>query len=296
MSISKPFVKWAGGKKQLLNSIESMLPQDFIRRRNITYIEPFVGGGAVLFWILQNYSNITRAVINDINPDLTNVYKTIRDNKHELIEVLSDLEQQFICQNDLSLRNELFLTIRTRYNLEDKSAVERAAMFIFLNKTCFNGLYRVNKKGLFNVPYGKYVNPKICDVETIKSDSELLQRVEILTGDFTQTIDYVGDQTLFYFDPPYRPISSSSSFTSYSKEDFNDIDQLRLAEFCKQISELGCNFILSNSDSVSAENNASFFDELYNMFSIKRVAATRSINSNGAKRGSVSEILVTNNH
>ena len=297
MSICKPFVKWAGGKKQLLSSIERVLPQDFSKLKNITYIEPFVGGGAVLFWILQNYpNNITRAVINDINPNLTNVYKTIRDNRYELLEILSYFERSYISLSDLDLKKELFTSIRTRYNLETVSSIERAAMFIFLNKTCFNGLYRVNKKGLFNVPYGKYANPKICDVETIESDSELLQRVEILTGDFSQTIDYIGDQTLFYFDPPYRPISSSSSFTAYSKENFKDVDQLRLAEFSKQINALGCYFILSNSDSKSSENEVSFFDEIYDNFSIERVAATRAINSIGKKRGKVSEILVTNNY
>lgn len=290
---AKPFIKWVGGKTQLISEVERLLPKDFSEQKELTYIEPFVGGGAILFWILQKYPNITKAVINDINSDLTTAYKTIRDNPNKLIEALEKIQNEYLPLNDEN-RKEYFLKKRSRFNTKKLNAIENTSLFIFLNRTCFNGLYRVNSKGLFNVPFGRYANPKICDEQTILADSELLQKVEILTGDFSQTINHIGANNFFYFDPPYKPLSETSSFNSYSKEDFNDKEQVRLGEFCKKIDRLGHSFILSNSDVKGKNPNDNFFDDLYEQFEIQRVFATRMVNANAEKRGKLTELLITN--
>lgn len=291
---AKPFVKWVGGKTQLIKNIQNSLPANFKDKKNVTYIEPFVGGGAVLFWILRSFNNITRAIINDINPDLTCAYSVIKNKPFLLIEYLENVQLEYFSYSTEDERREFFLKQREIFNTKKNNDVERAGLFIFLNRTCFNGLYRVNKKGQFNVPFGKYANPKICDRDTILADSELLQRVEILTGDFEQTLEYISDETLFYFDPPYKPISRTSSFTTYTKEDFNDSDQIRLGEFCHKINRLGCDFVLSNSDVKVVNPEDNFFDDLYRKYSIERVFASRMINSKSSGRGKISEILVSN--
>jgi len=289
----KPFIKWVGGKTQLIESIEETLPKGFGNQSNLTYIEPFVGGGAVLFWILQKYPNIKRAVINDINPDLTTTYKTIKSYPKELILELRSIADEYLPLSEEN-RKEYYLAKRARFNTKSLNPVENSAIFIFLNRTCFNGLYRVNSKGLFNVPFGRYSNPRICDEETILADSELLQKVEILTGDFEATLKFAGEKSLFYFDPPYKPLSETSSFNSYAKEEFNDKEQIRLGEFCQRIDSMGHNFILSNSDVKGKNPHDNFFDDLYNQFEIKRVYATRMINANAEKRGKLTELLITN--
>lgn len=280
----KPFIKWVGGKTQLIDSIENTLTKDFERREDLTYIEPFVGGGAVLFWILQKYPNIKKAVINDINPDLTTAYKTIKTNPKELIMELRSISNEYLPLSEEN-RKEYFLSKRERFNTKSLNPVENSALFIFLNRTCFNGLYRVNSRGLFNVPFGKYANPKICDEQTILADSELLQKVEILTGDFEATLKCTGENSFFYFDPPYKPLSETSSFNSYAKEEFNDKEQIRLGNFCQRIDLLGHNFVLSNSDVKGKNPNDNFFDDLYNQFEIKRVFATRMVNANAEYLG-----------
>jgi DNA adenine methylase len=290
---AKPFIKWVGGKTQLIESIEKTLPENFSELSDVTYIEPFVGGGAVLFWILQQYPNITKAVINDINADLSKSYKTIKESPFELVEHLQCIQDEYLQLNEDS-RKEYFLLKRDKFNTKCLEPIENTALFIFLNRTCFNGLYRVNSKGLFNVPFGRYANPKICDKQTILADSELLQKVEILTGDFEETLKYASKNSFFYFDPPYKPLSETSSFNSYSKEDFNDQEQIRLGNFCKKIDLLGHRFVLSNSDVKGYNPNDDFFDDLYEQFNIKRVYATRMINSNGEKRGKLTELLVAN--
>jgi|BioPla2DNA2_1021312.scaffolds.fasta_scaffold37955_2 DNA adenine methylase len=290
---AKPFIKWVGGKTQLIGCIEKALPENFAGIKNVTYIEPFVGSGAVLFWILQQYPNITKAVINDINSDLTTAYKTIKETPSELVKYLQIIQDEYLLLNEEN-RKEYYLNKRERFNTKSLDFLENTALFIFLNRTCFNGLYRVNSKGLFNVPFGRYSNPKICDKETIFADSEILQKVEILTGDFEQTLKYATDNSLFYFDPPYKPLSTTSSFNSYAKEDFNDLEQIRLSDFCKKIDLLGYNFILSNSDVKGINPDDDFFDDLYEQFSIKRVFATRMINANAEKRGKLTELLITN--
>lgn len=290
--IAKPFVKWVGGKTQLLEEVRKSLPMDLHLRTNVTYIEPFVGGGAVLFWILQAYPNISRAIINDINPNLICTYRVIQRNVEQLIKQLDIIQSQYISL-DAAERKEYFLEKRRLYNLNSNSCVDTAALFIFLNRTCFNGLYRVNSKGEFNVPHGKYANPKICDKDNLRAVSTLLQRVEILCGDFAETEKYANNDAIFYIDPPYKPLSETSSFTSYAKEGFNDAEQVRLRDFCNRISQQNALFIASNSDPIE-KTGASFFEQIYYKFQIKRVSATRLINANPNNRGFVSEIMISN--
>ena len=291
---AKPFIKWVGGKGQLLEQLDVQLPANFENWDNVTYIEPFVGGGAMLFYMLQRYPNIRRAIINDLNSDLTTCYRTVRDMPEELIKSLMEIQNAYNALETEEGRKEFFLAIRDRYNEKNLEPLENTTKFFFLNRTCFNGLYRVNKKGLFNVPFGKYTNPQICDPSTIRKDSELLQNVEILTGDFEATFDYAQGNTLFYFDPPYRPLSDTSSFNDYAKETFNDEAQIRLKQYCDRINNAGYHFMLSNSDCKGKNEKDNFFDVLYGAYYIERVWASRSINSNPSKRGKLTEILVHN--
>ena len=289
---AKPFIKWAGGKTQLLADIERTLPADF-SAKDFTYVEPFVGGGSVVFWMLQNFPNIKKAVINDINSKLINVYRTIKHTPKELIEALHIIEDEYIPRNH-DERTAYFMEQRRRFNDETLSDVEQAAIFIFLNRTCFNGLYRENAKGKFNVPHGRYARPTICDEATIMADSELLQKVEIMCGDYAATETYAGTDTLFYFDPPYKPLSDTSSFNTYVKEPFDDAEQIRLRDFCDTVTKKGSRFILSNSD-VKGKNPAdNFFDDLYAKYDINRVFATRMVNANPDRRGKLTELMISN--
>lgn len=294
MAKAKPFIKWVGGKSQLIEQLDAQLPADFDNWNDATYIEPFVGGGAMLFYMLQRYPNITHAVINDVNPDLTTCYETVRDNPEELIESLYDIQNAYYALLSEEARKEFYLAVRDRYNEKNLDPIENTTKFFFLNRTCFNGLYRVNKKGLFNVPFGKYANPQICDEKTIRLDSRLLHRVEILTGDFEETFNRAQGNTLFYFDPPYRPLSDTSSFNDYAKEAFNDEAQIRLKKYCDRVNEAGFKFMLSNSDCKGKNEEDNFFDVLYGAYEIERVWASRSINSIPSKRGKLTEILVHN--
>lgn len=290
---ARPFIKWVGGKTQLLNEVSKSLPRDFASRQHVTYVEPFVGGGAVMFWILQAYPNIERAVINDINQELICTYRVIQVNVEELIAELAHIQDEYIPLGSED-RKAYFMEKRARFNTKKTTPVETAALFIFLNRTCFNGLYRVNSKGKFNVPHGKYANPRICDADNLHACSAVLQKVEILCGDFSETGRYAGPNTLFYFDPPYKPITETSSFTSYAKEGFNDDEQVRLRDFCDQISKDKALFVASNSDPKGVNPSENFFDTLYNHFIIKRVSATRMINSDASGRGAISELIISN--
>ena len=290
---ARPFIKWVGGKTQLLNEVSKSLPRDFASRQHVTYVEPFVGGGAVMFWILQEYPNIERAVINDINQELICTYRVIQVNVEELIAELAHIQDEYIPLGSED-RKAYFMEKRARFNTKKTTPVETAALFIFLNRTCFNGLYRVNSKGKFNVPHGKYANPRICDADNLHACSAVLQKVEILCGDFSETGRYAGPNTLFYFDPPYKPITETSSFTSYAKEGFNDDEQVRLRDFCDQISKDKALFVASNSDPKGVNPSENFFDTLYNHFIIKRVSATRMINSAASGRGAISELIISN--
>ena len=271
ISKAKPFIKWVGGKGQLIEQLDAQLPENFETWDNVTYIEPFVGGGAMLFYMLQKYPNIRHAVINDVNPDLITCYRTVRDMPEELIASLTDIQDAYNEVESEEGRKVFFLAVRDRYNEKNLDPLENTTKFFFLNCTSFNGLYRVNKKGLFNVPFGKYTNPQICDPKTIRKDSELLQHVEILTGDFEATFDYAQGNTLFYFDPPYRPLSDTSSFNDYAKEAFNDDAQIRLKEYCDRINEAGFRFMLSNSDCKGKNEEDNFFDVLYGEYNRARI-------------------------
>ncbi len=294
MGKAKPFVKWVGGKGQLIEQLDALLPVNVFEGEEVTYIEPFVGGGAMLFYILQTYPNVKRAVINDINPDLTMCYRVIRDNPDELISELASIQREYHLLADDVLRKEFFLRNRSIYNTQELSPVEKTTLFLFLNRTCFNGLYRVNKAGKFNVPFGKYSAPTICDEETIYADSAILQCVEIMTGDFENTFDKINGNTFFYIDPPYRPLSETSCFNNYSKEAFNDSSQIRLKLFCDRLNEAGVAFLLSNSDCFAKDGKDRFFDDLFAAYCINRVWASRSVNANASKRGKLTEIVVGN--
>lgn len=294
VKVAKPFLKWAGGKTQLIPEIESRMAKKLVEEEFI-YVEPFVGSGAVLFWILGKYPNIQKAVINDINQDLINTYKVIKKSSEPLIEILTAMQNKYYSFLDSDdKKKEYFYSQRDKYNSRKSDEIVQAALFIFLNRTCFNGLYRVNKKNEFNVPMGSYKKPKISDPENLRLVSSFLQKVEILQGDFEQTFSYAGKKSFFYLDPPYKPLSLTSSFTSYANQAFDDDEQIRLAKFCEKLTQKESTWLLSNSDvnSVSVPND--FFDNLYRNYEIKRVLATRRINSNAKKRGSLKELLISN--
>lgn len=290
---AKPFIKWVGGKGQLLSQLEAKLPADFVLLHDITYIEPFVGGGAMLFYMLQQHPNIKRAIINDINPDLTTCYEVVKTQPEALISSLSAIQSEFYSLTNEDVRREFYMEMRARFNTKSLSPIENTTLFFFLNRTCFNGLYRVNRNGLFNVPFGKYETPTICDPETINADSELLQRVTILTGDYQQTLSHANTPTLFYFDPPYRPLSNTSSFNDYAAEAFDDRAQKRLKDFCDSVHAAGHLFMLSNADCFS-HNGDRFFEDLYTEYDIQRVWASRNVNANASKRGKLQELLIRN--
>lgn len=291
---AKPFLKWAGGKTQLLSAIRKSLPADLAHRSNLTYVEPFVGSGAVLFWFLQQFTNVRQAVINDINPDLTNAYTVIKHEPEKLITVLDNLQETYYNLPSEAHRKDFFLEKRAQFNQRNHNELDNTALLIFLNRTCFNGLYRVNSRNAFNVPFGRYANPRICDAATLRADSQLLQRITILNGDYTQTLEHVTENAFFYFDPPYKPISKTASFNAYSHETFNDDQQRRLADFCRKLHSDGYQWLLSNSDLKNTDENNHFFEELYAGFPVRRVRARRAINSDASRRGEISELLITN--
>lgn len=291
---AKPFLKWAGGKTQLITEIQKVVPVEIVSKK-FTYVEPFVGSGAILFWVLNNFSNVKKAVINDINADLTNVYKIITAKPNELISVLKQLEEEYHAIDTVAdIKKAYYMDKRSLFNTRSTDLVMQAALFIFLNRTCFNGLFRVNKSNLFNVPIGSYKKPMICDADNILAVSEVLQKVEILTGDYQQTLNHVSEPAFFYFDPPYKPLSNTSSFNSYAKDEFGDNEQIRLRDFCKTLDNLDHKWILSNSDVKGKDMTDTFFDDIYNEFNINRVWAKRSINANADKRGQLTELLITN--
>lgn len=292
----KPFLKWAGGKGQLIKEIEAYYPFDKLKEIN-KYAEPFVGGGAVLFDILSKY-NLKEVYISDINEELINTYCTIRDDVEELIKLLSTYQDAYL-PLDSERRKEYYLKKRQRFNdlkikVNKQSNIERASLMIFLNKTCFNGLYRVNRKGLFNVPMGSYKNPCICDSDNLKNVSNKLQKVKIVCGDYREAKDFVDENTFVYFDPPYRPLNDSSSFTAYTENLFNDENQVELAKFVSELDEKGARIVVSNSDPKNTNEDDDFFDKIYSNQIIKRVDATRMINSKASERGKIKELLISN--
>jgi DNA adenine methylase len=294
---AKPFLKWAGGKGQLLSQLDEHLPE-VLQNHEFIYIEPFVGGGAMLFHMLRQFPNITHAVINDINPHLVTAYRVIKEQPGQLINRLSALEQEYFSQPDEEAKREYFLNVRNIFNEVELDDIDRTKYLMFLNRTCFNGLYRVNGKGKFNVPFGRNLHPTICNADTILADSEALNRadVTILNGDFERTADEMRDGlNFFYFDPPYRPLNATSSFNSYVKEEFNDDEQTRLRDFCARLNEqTNVRWMLSNSDCSAKNPEDTFFEDIYADFNIHRVYASRAINANPSKRGKLTELLIKN--
>lgn len=290
--MARPFIKWVGGKTQLLPEIRQKYPEHFTK-----YCEPFVGGGAVLFDVLQTY-HPQEILINDINPELINLYETIRDNCEPLIQLLGHYQIEYQNTPDNERRN-LYLEKRATYNhfiLEHNPLhnLEKAALFIYLNKTCFNGLYRVNRNGLFNVPFNRAKNPLICDTENIRECSQLLQNVQMHVGDYSYCNNFIDENTFVYLDPPYRPLTESSSFTSYNENGFSDVQQIELGNFITEIAHRGAQVVASNSDPHNADEQDEFFDNLYADFNIERVQASRMVNSNARRRGPINELLISN--
>lgn len=286
--MAKPFLKWAGGKSQLLPKIKENLPATFV-----SYIEPFAGSGAVMFEIVSTFPDIETVIINDLNADLVNTYLCIKEHCEEMIPVLSALQEEYN-NTPVEARDAIFYSIRDEYNRRASSPVRMACLFIFLNRTCFNGLYRVNARNQYNVPHGKYKAPKICDSNNLRLVSRALNNVEVLCGDYEDLLQYVRPGTFVYLDPPYKPISETSSFNSYSSVKFDDDEQERLKRFCDSINEQGGFFMLSNSDPRSVDPRNTFFDDLYADYHIQRVPAKRLINANATGRGEVNELLITN--
>ena len=290
--VAKPFIKWVGGKSQLLEEIREKYPSKIEK-----YCEPFVGGGAVLFDVLSKFQP-KEIVINDINKELINTYSQIKNYCSEMILQLSELQSKYK-NHSLEENKVFFYEKRTRYNElkvngNEAENLEKAVLFIFLNKTCFNGLYRVNSKGLFNVPFNNAKNPLLCDEENLRACSKLLQNVEMRVGDYKECKDFIDSNTFVYIDPPYRPLTQTAAFTSYSENGFTDKEQIELGNFITEISNKGAMVVASNSDPKNSDINDDFFDNLYSKFEIERVSASRMINSNAKKRGAINELLISN--
>lgn len=292
---AKPFLKWAGGKGQLLREIEKYYP--FSDGKITKYAEPFVGGGAVLFDILSKY-DLEEVFISDINAELINAYRIIRDDIDELVKTLFKMQKDYIPM-DTEHRKLFYLKKRDRFNAikvsgDEMLNTEKAALMIFLNKTCFNGLYRVNKRGLFNVPMGAYKNPMICDEDNLRAVSAKLQEVQIICGDYRKAEGFIDAHTFVYFDPPYRPLTNTASFTAYTENLFNDEAQIELAKFVEATNAKGAKVVVSNSDPKNSNTEDDFFDKIYSSHKIKRVEATRMINCNSEARGKIKELLISN--
>lgn len=290
---ARPFLKWAGGKSQLLPEIRRVYPEGL--GATITrYAEPFLGGGAVLLDMLSTY-RLEAVYASDTNGELINAYCCVRDRLEELLERLHRLEEDYLSL-DSQARKDFYYRIRAQFNEGErgnKEDAERAALLLFLNRTCFNGLYRVNARGEFNVPAGAYKNPTICDEDNLRRVSGLLQGVELVCAPYTQVEEFADERTFLYADPPYRPLNQTSSFTAYTKNSFGDQEQRELAAFLKELARRGVKVAASNSDPHNTDPQDNFFDELYAGCTLRRIAASRMINSDAAARGKVSELLIT---
>jgi DNA adenine methylase len=296
--MARPFLKWAGGKTQLLPVLIDSLPMR--PKDGYNYAEAFLGGGA-LFFELKNRGWIKSATLNDANPELILCYKAIRDSLTDVVKELRIIQDSF--SGNLKLQSDLFYAARKEWNAEictsinrypEKLVARRVALTIFLNKTCYNGLFRVNRKGEFNTPFGKYKNPKICDESNLRKVSESLRDVKLICGDYSELLSKKTPFDFIYLDPPYRPLTTSASFTAYNKSGFNDENQKELADFVNAVSRTKTHILLSNSDPKVADPKDEFFDKLYEGFNIKRILASRMINSKGNGRGKITEILVSN--
>lgn len=294
--VLKPILKWAGGKAQLLPVISHAYPNGLgktIKR----YAEPFVGGGAVLFDILSKYE-LDEIYISDVNAELINMYIMVRDHVDELISILNTYQNDYLVM-DSNGRQKYYYEKRNEFNRliesnKSKTGVKSAALFIFLNRTCFNGLYRANRKGLFNVPTGNYANPLICNEENIRAVSSALAGVQIVCDDYAASGAFIDDRTLVYLDPPYRPLKGRASFISYTETEFDESCQRELAGFIEAIDARGAYIILSNSDPKNVDPEDNFFEDLYADYDVQRINAKRRINRNADLRGYISELLIKN--
>lgn len=298
---ARPFLKWAGGKTQLLNEFSKRLPGELKKGKITKYVEPFIGGGAFYFYLNQRFS-FKKCYICDINEELILSYRVIKRASKKLMTELGSLQSEYLSKDETH-RESFYYEVRGAFNQKlpeinfnkfSNEWIERTAQIIFLNRTCYNGLFRVNRKGEFNVPFGRYKNPEILNEDNLKDVATLLKTTQILLGDFTQCRKFVDEQTFVYFDPPYRPLSETSSFTSYSRGGFYDADQIRLFEFFKELDEKGAKVMLSNSDPKNENPDDLFFDDLFSDYFIERVPAKRMINCNGARRGDINELIITN--
>jgi DNA adenine methylase len=278
----KPFLKWLGGKTRLLPQLDPLFPTEFAR-----YVEPFVGGGAVFLHLAQK-QKFKSAILCDVSEELTVAWKAVQDDPLGLCRALKRLADEYLALPTAD-REKFYYQMREEHNQKKGSPKKRAARVVFLNKTCYNGLFRHNSKGGFNSPFGRYDKPAFYDVENIGSVSNALRGAMILNGDFTDCERFVNKGTFVYFDPPYRPLSATSSFTSFSGRGFDDADQERLAASFKRLDKRGAKLMLSNSDTPDG-----YFEGLYAGFNIHRVRAGRSVNSNPELRGKVSELVITN--
>jgi DNA adenine methylase len=300
--MSKPLLKWAGGKSQLISTIEKYLPEQMKEGSLNNYVEPFFGGGAVFFRLASQYK-FKKSYLSDKNIELIILYNVIQQKVSKLIKQLSIYQDEYFSLPK-EKQSEMYYRIRRTFNDNlgkhddikvNNGAVIRAAQLVFMNRTCFNGLFRVNQKGLFNVPIGRYKNPRILDEENLLAAAELLKNATIRHASYQEIPKSFLKKSFIYFDPPYRPLNKSSSFTAYSKFDFNDESQIELAKYFKDLAtQKDACLMLSNSDPKNTDTNDTFFDSLYDGFNIRRVKASRMINSKGGKRGKINELLITN--
>ena len=281
---AKPFLKWVGGKRKLIPQLEPKFPK-FVKSKEFTYVEPFLGGGAMFFYLISKYK-LKKAYLNDLNDKLIDTYINVRDNSDKLIKALKKLESSYY---KTSNKKKFYLKKRTEFNKLSLS-IKKSSLFIFLNKIGYNGMYRENSKGEYNIPFGDMNDPKICDKELIENVSKLLNEtdIEFSSNSFEDTI--ITDKNVFYYlDPPYRPISKTSDFTSYTKNKFDDELQVKLKDFCDEVDSRESFFMQSNSYSAD-----SFFQNLYSKFNIDDVSVTRTISADGTKRDKIKEIIIFN--
>lgn len=298
--MAKPFIKWVGGKSQLLPDIEQLLPEYVKGGKSYIYVEPFSGSAAVALHLLASNHPPSKVIINDINTDLINLYKVVKQHPQKLIDHLRTIQAEYDQLETKEEKQPYYYAQRDAFNARDSDPIEHAGLFIFLNRAGFNGLYRVNSKNKFNVPIGSYKKPNFVFEDTILKASKLLANVEIYHESYEDTLSHVERinkdnlPVFFYFDPPYKPLSETASFTSYAKDSFDDDDQIALKQFCDKVDAKDYQWLLSNSDTTNIDKNNLFFDELYSDYQIVRVRANRNINSKGSKRGQINELLIKN--
>lgn len=299
----KPFLKWAGGKTQLLDEIEKRLPKEILENKKIeSYHEPFIGGGSVFIYLKNNYK-IDNSVISDINPELILTYKIIQKEPKKLIKYLKIMKHEYLTLNE-EKQNEYYLSVRKSFNENvgkidyektDEKQIKRASELIFMNKTCFNGIFRLNSEGKFNVPMGKYKNPQIFDEDNIFEVNRILNdNVTIKTQNYLDSEKDIEKKSFVYLDPPYRPLTRTSSFTNYYKTSFDDEDQKILCKYIQRLTNKNVKVMLSNSDPTNSDENDDFFEKLYSEQKIDKVKARRNINSKGKKRNKINELIITN--